>query len=775
MAGVSIPVEVVLLAQEALKDFTKFSKEVTSGVATMEGAFKALQAVAAVALVGKGFAEIISAAEEGDAAIRKLNTSMKLAGNFTDEASKSFIELADNIERTSGIQDSTTVSLIAQAQALGFTNQETVKLTNASVDVAAVLGTDVNTAFSDLAKTMSGTLPRGLSKLFPELRNLSKEALVNGDAVSLLANRFQGAGATLNQSFGGAVNGIELAFEQIAKGIGNLIVQNPILIGFLNDVKNALFDASEVVKQFADQFNQLTLADFERGLRLAASAVVAFLVVFKFDAIAAVPGLLKELATGFKGVGIAAKAGALGVNILKAALTLGVTLALDQIISVFTDFDSITDGLKSKFLVLKSIFEEIASLIISATSSLITFVGKIPKLGSLFDTSGTAKNLDALSASLQVNAKQNRTLAESYKSATDEAVKQTAKLGNASVKASDERKKATQQEIDLINFQIQQQQSQIVSAAAQNPFKALSQDQPRQLAELKQKGASDAQIKQTKDLSNVAGALGTFGQVLQGPQGAINILTQVSSLIPGIGGVIGQIAGVLAQGPAAAAGFVTGFINAIPTIITNIITSLPVVIEALVNGLIDLPFKLADSLGQALPDVIGRLAALAPIIAVKFSTALAAQAPFIAIQFAIGFVKDGIPAIVNGFIDEFKKAIGSLGGILGGGGGGGFLGDAVKSVTKVFGFADGGTPQFTGGDNLLAGFNAKELVVDKTDTQRLSRFLDHALSAQGQGSGSGSASSGGQGGPINQPIVIQIGQEAIARVMLNVRRDGFRV
>lgn len=796
MANVSIPVEVVLLAQEALKDFTKFSKEVTGGVATMEGAFKSLKAIASVALVGKGFQEVISAAEDGDNAVRKLNTSMKLAGNFSQEASNSFLELADSIERTSGVQDTVTLGIIAQGQALGFTNAETERLTKASIDVAAVMGTDVNTAFDSLAKTMSGTLPRGLQKLFPELKNMSKEALINGGALQLLGERYAGAGAILNQSFSGALTGIGLAFEQLARGIGNFIVQNPIVIAALNAIKNAVFDAADFVKGLADQFNQLTVGDFVRSLQLVAEAAIGIGIAFKsgviFESISAGFKVASSSARGFIGslaqVDIAAAASRVAVlglkaavTVLKAALSLGITLALDQALSVFTDFDTIADGVNSKIALLKSIFEQVASLVVSATASLIRFVGKIPKIGGLFNSSDAAKSLDVLSSSLDVNAKKNKTLADSYKSATDTAIEQTSRLGNASIKASDQRKKATQQEIDLLNLQIKQQQEAIVAGVAQSPLKGLFQDLPKQLAELKQKGATDKQIAQTKSLAGVASAIGTFGQVLQGPQGAANMLTQLASLIPGIGGVIGQVLGVLAQGPAAAAGFVTGFIQAIPQIIQNIILSLPAVVEALTNGLIDLPFKISSALLASLPDVIGKLAAQAPIIAVRFSTALSAQAPYIAVQFAVSFVRDGIPAIVRGFIDEFKKAISSLGGLFGGGGGGGFLSGigqavtgAVSGIGKIFGFADGGTPIFSGADNILAGFNAKELVVNKTDTQRLSQFLDRALSAQGQATVAGSGP-GGQGGPGNMTVVVQVDRSVLAKTILNMGRDGFRM
>jgi len=246
----------------------------------------------------------------------------------------------------------------------------------------------------------------------------------------------------------------------------------------------------------------------------------------------------------------------------------------------------------------------------------------------------------------------------------------------------------------------------------------------------------------------------------------------IDTFLPGLGGIANQVFQLFAAGPEAVSGFVSGFINSIPTIISNIILSLPALVEALINGLIELPQKLADSLSDSLPEVISKLAAQAPFIAIRLGIALQAQAPFIAQRFAVSFVKDGIPAIVKGFIDEFKKQVTSLGGILGGGGGG--IGGVVGKVGKVFGFADGGTPNFSGGDNLLAGFNAKELVVDKTDTQRLSKFLDAQESAQGLGARSPGAAQGGGARVTNVTVPLVFNGKELASAIFQLNQDGFR-
>lgn len=253
-------------------------------------------------------------------------------------------------------------------------------------------------------------------------------------------------------------------------------------------------------------------------------------------------------------------------------------------------------------------------------------------------------------------------------------------------------------------------------------------------------------------------------------QGAAGVASALSSMggfvvdtfLPGMGAIASQALQILAQGPDAAAGFVKGFIEGIPQIIENIILAIPAIL---------------DVLPEALANMISELIQRLPEIAVRFATSLSNQSGFIATRFTIELIKH-IPEIVKGMaegaLQAFKDAFKDIGNVLGiGGGGGGIfggIGSAVGSVGSVFGFAHGGTPRFSGGDNIMAGFRADELVIDKTDTDRLSRFLDR------QEQGSSSKVAGPQQVTLNVTVpASEISEAKFAQYIFNLSRNGFRL
>lgn len=742
---------------KSLGDIGNFAKSAERSLSGIESAFKFVGVAAAAIGVGFSIKEIVGKAEEGAQAILQLNTALKLSGDFTEETSKSYQALASSIEKTANISDETILSLVAQAKAIGLTNDETTKITKASVDLAAVLGTDVNSAFNDLQRTLGGDVPRSIAKLFPEIKTLSAEQLANGEAVTLLASRYNGAAAELNANFGGALKGVALQFGNVLENLGKVIIENPIIVSALNTVKDALIGIAKVIDT-----NVGPAIEF---INKSIATVSSFFI----DGVSANINYVATL-----------------VEIAKTIGTLLGPVINDLILPILSDF---INGSRQIASVLDTILQPALEFVSKGFQFLGVGVLGVVRAYQEFrgNTEAVArldKSIDGLvESSLKNNSVSKESVnlvntqissAKQYIDVLGKTAEAQKSLTNATVKASDQRKKAISEEQNLRELQRRQQQRQLVSGAAQNPFQAI-QNLPLQLAELKQKGATETQLKETEKNTKTGAAIGALADVLKGPQGAVSLLSQTAgfigdTILPGIGGVVGQVFSVLAQGPEAARGFVTGFINAIPQIVENIILAIPAVIEALTNGLIDLPAKLADSLVQSLPTVIGQLAAQAPAIAVRFSIALSAQAPFIAVQFAISFVRDGVPAIVKGFIDEIKKQAGSLGGLFGGGGGGGVL----DSIGSVFGFAGGGAPVFSGGDNILAGFNAKELVIDKSDTQRLSAFLDQQERRATQNQNNQNLAAGKpQSVMVTHQTVLD--RKVLAESIFSLDLDGFRV
>lgn len=217
-----------------------------------------------------------------------------------------------------------------------------------------------------------------------------------------------------------------------------------------------------------------------------------------------------------------------------------------------------------------------------------------------------------------------------------------------------------------------------------------------------------------------------------------------------LSGPISEIVTLLGQGPEKTKETVKQFAQAIPEMIKSLAESLPVLIETLVR---ELPPALAKAM---------------PTVAVGFSTALVKNMPQIVKGFAEGLV-EAAKQFVQEVINQIKSIGGLVGsnGVFGGGNGnGGILSESgipiLSDIGGFLGLADGGTvpdqPGLRGDKFGPVKLDAGETVIDRNLTQRLSAALD--------------AGALGRGAPTT--VILQVGQQELARVLLDLNRGGFR-
>lgn len=342
------------------------------------------------------------------------------------------------------------------------------------------------------------------------------------------------------------------------------------------------------------------------------------------------------------------------------------------------------------------------------------------------------------------------------------------KLQNSATRAVEERVKANQELIaqeekrkrDFAKSEVEKAAKGIVIQPSVTPENVnLSADEKKALEVQKAAGA----------------ALGVTSLALKGAAGAQQLVTQtistfVDTVLPGFGAVVGEIINVLAQGPDKVRETVNAFVTQIPIIINNIILSIPVLVESLVLGIAGA----LDTIAQTLPETITKaLDALVALLqnekfiaallgaVTKFQIALSAQAPSIAIAFQIAMVREAPKialAIATGTVEAIKQQIAAAGNLFGGGGGGG-IGGAISSVGKFLGFADGG--------EIPSGFpNDSGIIRAQSGERVLDRETNEAFKQLVRG--------GGAGGGTPVTVVLQIGEEQLARAMFNINRAGFR-
>ena len=129
---------------------------------------------------------------------------------------------ADLIEQKTLVDDDDIITLDRYLASLGLTEKQIFTLNEASVQLAAVTGTTVRGAADKLIAAQSGQL-RGIAKLIPEVKSLTKEQLASGAAADIVAKKFAGSAEALNTGILGAKNKIKDLSEGFKEGLGDAI------------------------------------------------------------------------------------------------------------------------------------------------------------------------------------------------------------------------------------------------------------------------------------------------------------------------------------------------------------------------------------------------------------------------------------------------------------------------------------------------------------------------------------------------------------------------
>ena len=170
---------------------------------------------------------------EADKASTRLNNTLKATGQFTPEASEATNKFAEELQNILGVKDELIKGTLSYNLSLGMTSQQAELATAAAAKLSKALGIDLQTANQQLGATLSG-IPGRLTRIIPELKNLTEEQLRQGGALDIVNQKYNQFLKNTN-SVGELSDQVSLAMKNISVAIGK---------GFLggNDGMNALKD-----------------------------------------------------------------------------------------------------------------------------------------------------------------------------------------------------------------------------------------------------------------------------------------------------------------------------------------------------------------------------------------------------------------------------------------------------------------------------------------------------------------------------------------------------
>jgi hypothetical protein len=770
-----VQIELEIVAKDALASVDKFTKETQKQLdsISMKSTFTAVKAgfdivSTVVNSISNLFSHAVSEAANLDKAINSLNNAMRINGDYSEFASQRAIEYANNLAKVTVNSNDQILSALSLAKNYGLTNQEARKVVKVAADLAAITGDDLNSATQKLASTYNNFIDKNLKKMVPALQSITDAQARTGIAVELLGKKLSGSAANSLDTYAGKVSQAKKEVNDFYEKIGTVsirvtafLIRDTIALennisSFLNLIKRdstigpTIFDVASKAIRKANQDTIENLKEQEANSEAVKQRA-------KEDSAAQAKARLDAFKSGFT-----EKRKQLEID------------ALDEVSKVNRKFENDEKDVRKAFSIglIKTKKEEV---------DLIAGLEK-NRAKEVIDTQKRLRS--------EINAVIRASLSEREQIQADYV----------------ESQKSVEEAITKNAIQSAEEKNKILLGIEKEHAKKVKDLIEKENAPFAAGGASKligSALEGTSITTEnfVAAGAGFISTVTKGAEGARDAVAGAvgavaNYFIPGIGGVVSEITKAFSYGPESVKKFVKDFELAVPDMVQNILTSIPAFVQQIVedaplvikkivesvplviNAFVDsigtivgsfiesVP-QIIESLAQGLPKAFAGIASIWPKIAVSFLTALIKGLPGIFKIMISEFLK--MPKIIiDSIIEGFKQAFSSIGDLFGGGGSGGggalggvgdFFGNIGSSIGGFLGLADGGrvpdSPQFEG-DRFPARLNAGEQVLSKDLSSQLENFLG----------------SGGRGQ--NMTVNLIIGNQQLARAMLNLNRKGFR-
>jgi len=357
------------VTKEATKDFDKVAKSVknvSSTWSTFKGVFGAQAVIAGLGRLTTAVTnftnESVELAKVQEEAVNKLATAMETAGDFSEEALEQHKAFASQLQENSKIGDETTLTMLALAKSYGATNEEAQKVVKAAADMSIATGQSLDSAVRNLSGTLNGQIGL-LGKLDDGLKSLTKEQLANGDAIELMAKKFEGAAKGELNTFDGALQQAKNSFGDLQEEVGFLITQNDLMTDVLVVAKNLFISMGTAVQGAGELYNETTKFIEEN------EKILTVLV-----------GGLSAGAIAWAGYTLALNAAAIATTVVTVATSaFGVALAV--ITSPITLIAAGIVALGAAITATVVYWDEITAAIGRATDFMIRFINKTSALG----------------------------------------------------------------------------------------------------------------------------------------------------------------------------------------------------------------------------------------------------------------------------------------------------------------------------------------------------------------------------------------------------------
>jgi hypothetical protein len=251
----------------------------------------------AIGKVTDQFAHAIDAASEMESTNRKLAQSLMTTGEFTKESFDKIVEWSDAVEAATGMGNEMALDLVIVAKNMGMTAEQAQVAAQAAIDLGAATGQSSDALIRGFAASLQGVGGR-LEKMVPEVANLTKEQLKNGDAITVIAQKYRGFAAETSNTFSGAQSKLRAQIENVYEAFGRMIVQNPMVVSSLSKIADVIGSVAKALDTFSSFVlnNSEAIKEWAVALGIVATAYGVYSVAMNIGTIATTAATVATIA-----------------------------------------------------------------------------------------------------------------------------------------------------------------------------------------------------------------------------------------------------------------------------------------------------------------------------------------------------------------------------------------------------------------------------------------------------------------------------------------------
>lgn len=198
----------------------------------------------------------IDAAIESDKAVKELNNSLAMTGQFTQAASASFQAYASELQKATGVTDETIMRGASTLVTIGKIHTDRLnEITKATLDLSVAMHVDASSAFDIMAKAANGNV-MALSKYGITAKEASSNSEKFAEVLKTIETRFGGLAAANLDPF----QRLKVSADEAFEAIGKLFTHSSKFQGFLVVISKHLDLFSESLSKVGESANVIDSA-----------------------------------------------------------------------------------------------------------------------------------------------------------------------------------------------------------------------------------------------------------------------------------------------------------------------------------------------------------------------------------------------------------------------------------------------------------------------------------------------------------------------------------